>query len=323
MKKILLLIICLFLLTGCYNYYELDELAVASSILVEHEDDLFKITVEVYDEEGTDTFEGKGKTLDAAFADADRKSEKNLYYRHLNAILLTEGVDISDVVYFFFRNPDTNDNFAFVYTTENDVYKDKDKNIGELIVNNLRQDDLFTFFEIMKSFTNKTRDLTFPIFNGKELKGIKTLNGTKLIGELDVDEDNVLMTLLSKEGTYLTTSCDNGKHHFVVNIDTVHTEYTVKDKIKVKVKIEATLREHTCDFKTSNVKGLMKLESLANKDLEKKIDKLITKFKKDKTDVLGLNMLIKNKYHNLDRQFSDFDYEVETDISIYKKGLLL
>ena len=322
MKRILLILICLLFLTGCYNYYELDELDVASSILVEHEDDKYKVTVEIYDEHKVKTVTASGKTLTEAFENADRKSEKNLYYRHLNAILLTESVDIKEVIYYFFRNPDTNDNFACIYTTETDIYKDEKKNIGELINNNLKQDDLFTFFEIMKNFTNKTRELTFPIFDGKRFNGIKTLKGTDIVGTLSEKEDNVLMILLSKEGTYIDSSCDNDRH-FVIKIESVDTDYTVDDKIKISVKTEASLRELTCDIDTSKVKGLKELEKIANKELKKRIYSLINKLKDDETDTLGLNTLIKNKYHNLDRKFEDFDYEVETDISIYKKGLLL
>ena len=321
MKKIFLIIICLFTLTGCYNYYELDELDVASSILIEQDED-YKITVEVYDEEKVKTVKAKGKTLTEAFENADRKTERNLYYRHLNAIILTEDVDIKEVIYYFFRNPDTNDNFACVYSTKADIYEDDEKNIGELINNNLKQDDLFTFFEIMKNFTNKTRDLTFPIFDGKRFSGIKTLKGTDIIGTLDEKEDNILMPLINKEGTFLDTKCDDDRH-FVVKIESVKTEYKVTDKIAIDVKIEASLRELTCDIDTSKVKGLEKLEKLANDDLQDKIYSLINKFKADQTDTLGLNTLIKNKYHNLDRRFYDFDYEVETNISIYKKGLLL
>lgn len=322
MKKIILLIICIFTLTGCWNYYELDELDVASSILVEHKDGKYDITVEIYDEEKVKTVSAKGKTLTEAFENADRKTERNLYYRHLNAILLTEGVDIKEVVYFFFRNPDTNDNFAFVYTTETDIYEDEDTNIGELIVNNLRQDDLYTFFEIMKNFTNETRDLTFPIFDGKRLNGIKTLKGTEIIGTLDESEDNILMPLIGKEGTFLDTKCDGDKH-FVIKIEEVDTDYKVDDKVRVSVSIEASLRELTCDIDTSKVDGLKELEKIANKDLEKKIQKLIDKFKEDETDTLGINTLIKDKYHNLDKKFNEFEFEVDADISIYKKGLLL
>ena len=296
---------------------------MASSVLVEYKDEEYNLTIEIYDEEEVKTLTSKGKTLTEAFENADRKTENTIYYRHLNAILITDGVDIKEVVYYFFRNPDTNDNFAMVYAPETDgIYEDKDKNVGELIVNNLRQDDLFTFFEIMKNFTNNTRDLTFPIFDGKRFNGIKTLKGTEILGTLDEHDDNILMPLIGKEGTFLDTKCD-GDNHFVIKIEGVNTKYKIEDKIKVSVSIEASLRELTCDIDTSKVDGLIKLERLANKDLEKKIQKLIDKFKEDETDTLGINTLIKDKYHNLDRKFYDFEYEVEADISIYKKGLLL
>ena len=64
-----------------------------------------------------------------------------------------------------------------------------------------------------------------------------------------------------------------------------------------------------------------KVENVEIKNRHKSL--LDDKFKDDKTDTLGLNTLINDKYHNLDKRFYDFDYEVETNIYIYKKGLLL
>ena len=77
MKKIIILILCLFVMTGCYNYIELDELAVVSSIFIDKEDDNFKIGIEVYDEDDkVQIFDDAGPSLTEAFNSAEEKSKK-------------------------------------------------------------------------------------------------------------------------------------------------------------------------------------------------------------------------------------------------------
>ena len=70
MKKIIILIISIFCLTGCANYHELNELGIVSSILIDYKDNLFYTTVEIIDEENFKTYTGTGSTLTNAFNNA-------------------------------------------------------------------------------------------------------------------------------------------------------------------------------------------------------------------------------------------------------------
>ena len=47
MKKIIISLIILFSLTGCYNYRELNDLAIVSGISIAKVDDKYELTVEV------------------------------------------------------------------------------------------------------------------------------------------------------------------------------------------------------------------------------------------------------------------------------------
>lgn len=321
MKKLTIIILTLIFLTGCYNYTELNDLAVASSILITKDEDKYKVSVETYDEKEVKVYNGKGKTLTEAIENANKKSDKTFYYHHLNAVLITKDVDIEDVIYYFFRNPNTNNNFALIYSDKDDIYTDEEVNIGSLIKNTLSKTETYSFFGIVKSFINKTKDISLPIFDGKDLQGVKTFNGTKISGEITEKDDNILRILLNKTNSYLDTAC--GDEHFVIDIECVKTDYQIEDKIKVNVKLESSIRELTCDLDTSKVKDLKKIEDLAAKNLEKKINNLLEKLKEENTDLIGLNTKINNKTHSLNKDFKDYDYEVKVDVSIYKKGLLL
>ena len=47
MKKIILSILPLLLLTGCYNYQELNKIGIISAIEIDKKDDLFKVTAQI------------------------------------------------------------------------------------------------------------------------------------------------------------------------------------------------------------------------------------------------------------------------------------
>lgn len=322
MKKIIILILCLFVMTGCYNYIELDELAVVSSIFIDKEDDNFKIGIEVYDEDDkVQIFDDAGPSLTEAFNSAEEKSKKKFYFRHINAVIITDRVNIEDIVYYFFRNPDTNDNFAFVYTNQDKIYEDEEVNIGELIKNNIDDDDLCSFFEIMKGHINKLRDFAVPMFDGKKLGGMKTYKDLEPKEEFDSIEEEIFKVLKNKYDGFLHSEC--GDKDFVINIDSIKTDFKIDKKIKIDIKLKTSIQEMNCDLDITKVKDLNKLQDMAEKDLEKRMLEFMDTLKENETDILGINTLIKNKYKKLDKKFNEYDYEANAEISIYKKGLLL
>lgn len=323
MKKIFVLLIVLFMLTGCYNYIELDKLAAVSSILIDYKDDAYKVNVEVYGKEDmVEVFESTGTSLTEAFSIAEEMSKQKFYFRHINAVIITDNVNVEDIIYYFFRNPDTNDNFAFVYTNEEKIYEDDEVNIGELIKNNIEDDDLCSFFEIMKGYVNKLRDIALPMFDGKKMGGIKAYKELEPKEEFSSKEEEIFKVLKNKYDGILHINC--GDDDAIINIDSIDTKYDISEnKVKIKVKLKTSIQEMNCDLDITKVKDLKKLERMAEKDLNENIRKFMETLKENETDILGVNTLIKNKYKKLDKLFNEYDYEGNADIAIYKKGLLL
>lgn len=322
MKKLIIIILSLFTLTGCYNYIELDELAVVSSIFIDYEDDKYKVNIEVYDQDDkVSIYDAEGISITEAFNNAEERSKRVFYFRHINAVIFTKNVNINDLVYYFFRSPDTNDNFAFVYTNEEKIYEDDEVNIGELIKNNIDDDDLCSFFEIMKGYINELRDFAIPMFNGKEMGGMKAYKDLEPKEEFNSEEEEIFKILKDKNDGYLQSKCGDG--HFIINIDSIKTKYVVEDKIKIKIDLKTSIQEMNCDLDITKRRDLLKLQSLAEEDLERRSMEFMDRLKQEETDILGINTFINNKYKKLDKGFNEYEYEVDPNISIYKKGLLL
>lgn len=100
MKKLLLITIIVLLLSGCYNYKELNELAVVSSIAIDKKDDKYLVSAQVMNakqkEDSEDSqiivYEEKGNSINEALRNMTMKSSRVLYGGHLSKLVISEEV---------------------------------------------------------------------------------------------------------------------------------------------------------------------------------------------------------------------------------------
>lgn len=131
MKKIILVLL-IFLMSGCYNYTELNELAIATGFAVDIKDDEFEVTVLISnsqkkgsgdskDSASAAVYRGTGKTIFEAIKDASLGVSKQIYVSHIEVLVLSEEVakeKTSEVIDLFFRYPQTRNEF-YVILAEN------------------------------------------------------------------------------------------------------------------------------------------------------------------------------------------------------------
>lgn len=132
MKKLLLLIPLLFVITGCWNYHELNELAITTGIAIDKEGEDLVVTVLISNskstgsdsdnkEPSTAVYKGKGKTFYDAIKDASSSVSKQIYLSHLEILILSEEVlkeDISGTIGFILRYPQMRNNFEVVISRD-------------------------------------------------------------------------------------------------------------------------------------------------------------------------------------------------------------
>ena len=122
MKKIII-IIFIILLGGCYNYKELNKIAIVSSIAIDKKDDKYLVSAQVMnvksEEESSSSkvivYDEEGKTIEEALRKMTTKSNKKLYGGHLGKLVLSEEVakdSIIDVIDLFQRLPEIKDEFT-------------------------------------------------------------------------------------------------------------------------------------------------------------------------------------------------------------------
>ena len=94
MKKILIIILTLLLCTGCFDYKEINDLAIINAIGVDYENDEYVITLEILNDQidkdsskiTSYTKVGRGKNLTSAIENAADKLSKQLIFNHVKVL---------------------------------------------------------------------------------------------------------------------------------------------------------------------------------------------------------------------------------------------
>lgn len=320
MKKIIIVLCCLLLLTGCYNYHELENLGITSSILVDYTTQ-YEVTVEIEEDDKTNTYSGSGETLSEALENTLLGTEKFLYYTHLNAVFITRNVNVMDVALYFIRNPDINNTFYFVITESTNIYQE-DVDLGMKVIDILERNGAKNFFNITKILFDDNIDLIIPILNedGK-ITSAMVYKGLDEAGILEFNDVENLNLLLKKTDSFIKSDCKGG--YFVINTNKVNTKYNVDKNIQINIEIEASINESTCNLDTTEMKVIKELEDKMNATIHDNIDALLEYLRTKDSDILGINRMILNKNHNLDKTWLDYGYDIKINTHINKKGLIL
>lgn len=137
MKKILILILP-FLLSGCWNYRELNNMAIVSAIAVNKEDDVYKLAVQIMNSKKTSSesgssnsqsspitvFQTEGSTIHEALRKVVLKSPRKLYIGHMDLLIIDEQVaydGLNDILDFFIRDPESRKQFKVIIAKEDEA----------------------------------------------------------------------------------------------------------------------------------------------------------------------------------------------------------
>ncbi|MDD3392292.1 MAG: Ger(x)C family spore germination protein [Bacilli bacterium] len=135
MKKLIILILPLFL-TGCWNYRELNDMAIVSAIAIDKANDTYEVSVQIMNakkgssESGTSTSSNTnpitvlnvtGKTMHEALRNIVLQSPYKLYIGHMELIIIDESVaydGISNIIDFFLRDPESRKQFKVLISKD-------------------------------------------------------------------------------------------------------------------------------------------------------------------------------------------------------------
>ena len=316
MKKLLLIIISLCFLTGCYNYNELEDLSVVSSMIIDYQDDKYLVSLEVYDNKKTIYYDGSGKSISEALESILLSNEKKVYLSHINAVLFTKNVEVKPMVDYFLREPTTNNTFYFVLSETNDIYKEKDIDLGKKIFKILKRNNVFNFSKLLEIIYNDTKDIIIPYLSESgEIESGYIFKDNKPVHEVSYDYVETYKLLDNIDGSNFISN------NIEIDVTNANTKIKLKDnKFIIDVKVTATVLENN-KYDLNNNNDLVIVQDTLNEHIKNEINKLLDVLIEYDSDIFGFETMIVNKY-KVKKDWSYFKFDINVTTHINKKGLL-
>ena len=189
MKKInklfLLSIIILTTLTGCYDYREINTLAIVSATEINKNGDEYQVSVQAINPQAPDKttnsqapfiiYTGTGKTIQEAYRSITLSASRFMYSNHLDLLIINEKIakeNISDLIDYYIRNPGIRNEFYVLISKDDNILsittpidEISSASIKESIENNYKYygvSSRTTFSEFVNMNLNPNQEIVLP-----------------------------------------------------------------------------------------------------------------------------------------------------------------
>lgn len=229
MKKIILIILILFLITGCSSYIELNDLAIIDIIAIQKNNNNYKLSISYIEEIDKDSLTPKTKIIEKessniflAFDELKLNINKKIYLSHLNMLIIDNSIktkEIDEIINYFLNNQDSREDFLVIYSDEieNIMQNSKFQEINDLVKINYQETSKViytTMYDLIKNYyNNKSFYLTKVNYDQNiSTNGIIKFKNNNYTN-LEENEGIFINYLLNNLDTYsYTYECMEGKN---------------------------------------------------------------------------------------------------------------
>lgn len=350
MKKLLFILLIPLFLGGCYDYQELNDLAIISGIAIDYEDD-YEVTFEVLESqkesnEKASYVKATGKTISDAFAKASLKIHKEVYFAHVKVILFSEEIAknyMQDVTDYILREPNIRNIFyplivldgkaSLILENKNEASPVTSVALEKALTNNRSTPKIainIDFETMMNNFVDPKKDAYLNTIKKDEttfaLSGMALFKGYQMVGQLNEQETSLFNLLKNtSDNTFIKMACPF-KEDKTITIDLYHnrnTDIKVKeDNIVINSSLKGSVIEDNCeiDFRTSS--SYEELSHTFSDEIKKEINHLIKKIQNLQSDVLEFQNIYYQKERKELTNWYLKDMLVNIDLDINKNGLI-
>lgn len=347
-KKILIIIIpLLFLLTGCYDYKELNSISILSATEINKIDDEFIVSAQAVNPQAPDKtsntqapfiiYTGRGKTIQEAYRSIANESSKFLYLNHIQILIINEKIakeSLDEIVDYFMRSSairtefyvliGRDDNILDIITPINDI---SSASIKESIENNLKYlgttSDI-TFNELVSIMLDENSEIVLPsiklINDSKEGENIENTEETKVntkyeLSNLAIFKDDKLIGYLNEEQSKTYNILQNKINNTILTYECDKDKYMSVEIIDSQSSMDISNKKANIEVKLSgNLNEYNCSKSLENK---KTIEKIEKEFEQKLTESITKNINEVRTEYNSDI-FGFLDNIYKKDYKTYK-----
>ena len=280
MKKMIIPILILLLLTGYTPYVEVNDLVIVDMLGLEKVDNDYILTINtVYEEKDNNATKSiykdyvfKGKSLGKVFLEAKKINTKKAYYGHLKLVVFQSKLLDKEIINYF-QKEFKEMNYLIIGTDNriNDLFKkynSSSKIIKAVNKEKISNADihLATFEDYLKDIVNKKRTSTLPVVslnnNNLVVKGLETYQKNILLSK----EQAKITYLLNNKITSFHQSIKLNDKYYEVEFNNIKTLYQ-QGKVNLLMDIKCS--------DTSN-KKIKELKKVVEELFRKEIDELLT-----------------------------------------------
>lgn len=340
MKKVILITLLL-LLTGCYDYNELTDLGIVSSMFIDYVDDTYKVDLEILDTNEKVTspsyfISGTGNTFNNALNNLYTKTTKEIYLNHINAVIVSKRFakdKMSELYDYFVRAPYIRkDSYFFITETPSDFIGKVTKDnmaIGESLKNTLE----YSYKDYGYYMTSDFDTILSSYLNNKTypLGEISFIDKTIILGNTYLIKDNKLDIKIDKDAILLANLLNDNITSFTISKDNTFEIY--KYNVSKKVANNTITLDFSFDVRLKNIQTISINTNEEKKRVEKKISEFLSDvFKKSieysltmDDDIYNFNYCYYLKYPKKVKKdtFKSIKYEINVKTKINEKGLLI
>ena len=193
--KVFIILLIPFLLCGCFNYHELENLSICTAMAFDIKDNNYEVSYMVANSRKTDAstkegqsqavvYTGSGKTVSEAIDDLITKIPQPPYISHLETIVVSEDVaknGVLNILDYLMRHPESRKKFYLVLTKE------------------VKASDVLKILSPLSSFPSN--NILSNVKSSAEMQSITTLvQYNEFIGTLLEEGVNPILSSVTVEG---------------------------------------------------------------------------------------------------------------------------
>ena len=353
MKKIKYIILLLPLLSGCYNYRELNELGITTAVSIDYKDNNFILIAEVVnpikqqDVSASNNspfvnFTSVAPSIQEAFRNTVLESPRQLYLSQLEIILVSEEIinnHLEEFLEFFSREPETRTEIKVIIAKTDESTKGitiqslltnfSSSNILEsLEVQNklLGLTQEVTINELLNMYLDPNLEIVLPSMIlygssdiGDEKENITTSTPKTLVkvGTTSVIKDGKILGYLSEEESK-TVNLINGNLTKTILKIPYEDGYVVFEPNRIKTKQKLDIKDNKITIEISGFSKIKEFHTTKNIKNMKTVEELNKYFNKEIENMIKDNFnQIREKYNTDMFGFQELYYR--TDHKYFKK----
>lgn len=356
MKKLLILPFIIFILTGCYDYRELNDLAIVSAISIDYKDDNFLLTAQVVNpKKQQDTssanepefiiYEGYGKTIQEAFRDILNTSPHRMYTSHMQILIISEEIaktKLPTILDFFSRDAETRSEYNILIAKNNTAKESLSittplinlsaTNILTAIESNTENIGISvkkTFNELLNDYLNPYTEIIIPsieIINNNDdkedaenKKNIENTDANTIykLSTLSIFKNNKLIDYLDRNDSIGINIILQNAKQTIINHKCNNNEYYTAEILNIKTNKKADVKNKKVTFEIKGHSILSEINCNINIKNPKVIDELEKEINKEVKSLITNSIKTVQKNYKTD-VLGIRDLFYKTDANYYK-----